>query len=110
MAQQHLQAGSKVNLSPLGPGMAGARTTAIVKGRQLEVVRVVLQAGQHMKEHKAPGEMTVHCMEGCLEFRTPGVHHVLEPGDFIHLEAATPHSLLAVRDSSALVTMSIHVA
>lgn len=107
MAQKHLEPGTKMNLSPLGIALGAARTTAVVKGRQLEVVRIVLLAGKRMKEHHVPGEMTVHCLEGCIEFQTPQTLHVLEPGDFVHLDAAAPHALHALKDSSALVTIVI---
>lgn len=107
MAQKHLEPGTKVNLVPLGPALLDSRSTAIVKGRQLEVVRIVLLTGKRMKEHQVPGEMTVQCLEGCIEFQTPDTAHVLESGDFIHLEAGVPHALHAVRDSSALVTIFV---
>lgn len=107
MAQKHLEPGTKMNLSPLGAALVDARTTAVVKGRQLEVVRIVLLAGRRMKEHQVPGEMTVHCLEGCIEFQTPQTLYVLEPGDFIHLEAGAPHALHALKDASALVTIFI---
>ena len=107
MAQPHLQSNTKVSVLPLGPGLVDARTTALLKGRQLEIVRIVLQEGKSMKEHKAPGEITVQCLEGCIEFRTPTAVRMLEAGDFIHLEAAVPHSLHGIQNSSALVTMVV---
>lgn len=107
MAQQHVQSGQVVSVLPLGARLSGARTSALLKAGQLEVVRIVLLAGQHMREHKTPGEITVQCIEGQIEFRTPEALHVLEPGDFIHLRREEPHSLQALSDSSALVTMCI---
>lgn len=59
MAQPHLQPNTKVSVLPLGPAMADARTTALLKGHQLEIVRIALQEGKTMKEHVAPGETTV---------------------------------------------------
>lgn len=107
MAQKHLEPGTKMNLAPLGVALGDARTTAVVKGRQLEVVRIVLLAGKRMKEHKVSGEMTVHCLEGRVEFQAQQTLYVLEAGDFIHLAGGTPHALHALMDSSALVTISI---
>ena len=76
------------------PPLAGAAT-------------VVLQQGKTMREHKAPGEITVQCLEGRLAFITPQATHELEPGDFLHLEAGVPHALQALTDTSALVTMVV---
>ena len=107
MAQRHAQSGQVVSVLPLGDRLNGVRTTALLKAEQLEVVRIVLPAGHGLPEHKTPGEITVQCIEGRIEFRTPGRLQVLEPGDFIHLRREEPHSLQALLDSSALVTICI---
>ena len=107
MAQIHTPSGQVVSVLPLGDQISSARTTAILKAEQLELVRVVLLAGHEMKEHKAPGEITVQCIEGRIEFRTPDATRILEPGDLIHLLSQEPHALKAMTDASALVTMRV---
>jgi quercetin dioxygenase-like cupin family protein len=107
MAQPHAQSGEVVSVLALGDRLSGARTTALLKATQLEVVRIVLLAGHGMREHKTPGEITVQCIEGRIELRTPGAMHVLEAGDFVHLRREEPHSLQALVDSSALLTICI---
>jgi len=107
MAQKHAQSGQVVSVHPLGELVSSAKTTAILKAEQLEVARIVLPAGKEFTEHKAPGEITVHCIEGRIEFRTPGALQVLGPGDLIHLRREEPHALRAITDSSALLTLCI---
>ena len=107
MAQEHARSGQVVGLRPWGERLQGASTTAILKSAQLELVRVVLPAGKRMKEHSAPGEITVLCIEGQIEFETPEGLQLLAPGDLIHLRAGEPHALLALEDSSALVTLCL---
>ena len=107
MAQPHAQSGQVVSVLPLGDRLSDARTTALLKAEQLEVVRIVLLAGKGLREHKAPGEITVQCLEGRVELRAPGALHVLEAGDFIHLRREEPHSLQALTDSSVLVTICL---
>ena len=107
MAQTHARSGQVVSVLPLGDGLGDARTMAILKADQLEVVRIVLPAGKQLREHSAPGEITVQCIEGRIEFRTPDARHVLEAGDFIHLRRDEPHALEAIVDSSALLTLCI---
>jgi len=107
MAQPHVQSGQVVSVLALGAGLTGARTTALLKAEQLEVVRIVLPAGAAMREHQTPGELTLQCIEGRLEFTTPAASHVLEAGDFIHLRGEEPHALRALSDSSALVTICL---
>ncbi len=108
MAQTHTPSGQVVSVLPLGDQLASARTTAILKAEQLELVRVVLPAGHGMKEHKAPGEITGQCIEGRIELRTPGTTLILEPGDLIHLLSQEPHALRGLTDCSALVTMRVN--
>lgn len=109
MAQNHAQSGQVVSVLPLKEKLQEAKTTAILKATQLEVARLVLPAGKEWTEHKAPGEITVQCIEGRIEFRTAGALQVLEPGDFIFLRSEEPHALRAIVDSSALLTMCIAV-
>ena len=107
MVQTHTQSGQVVSVLPLGDRLSSSRTTAIIKADQLEVVHIVLGAGKQLSEHRAPGEITVQCIEGRIEFRTPEARHVLEAGDFIHLRRNEPHALEAIVDSSALLTLCV---
>ena len=107
MAQTHARPGQVVSVRPLGDRLSSSRTTAILKAYQVEVVRIVLGAGKQLREHSAPGEITVQCIEGRIAFRTPEASHVLEAGDFIHLRRDEPHALEAIVDSSALLTLCI---
>ena len=108
MAQIHAESGQVVRVMALGEKLSEAKTTALLKAEQLEVLRVVLPSGKSMKEHRAPGDLTVHCLEGSIECHLHDAKHVLEPGDFIHLKRGVPHSLHALRDASALVTMVLN--
>jgi len=108
MAQPHAQSNQIVSVRPLGEQLSGATTTAILKAEQLEVMRVVLPAGKEMREHSAPGEITVQCLEGRIEFRTPETTHLLAAGDFLHLRRQQPHALKALEDASALVTICLN--
>lgn len=110
MAQRHAQSGEVVSVLPLADALVGARTTALLKAHQLEIVRIVLHAGQTLREHAVPGEITVQCLEGSLVFSTPDAQHELAAGDFIHLAGGVPHALTARIDSSALLTICLPAA
>ena len=107
MAQTHARSGQVVSVLPFGDRLSDVRTTAIIKADQLELVRIVLPAGKGLRQHSAPGEITVQCIEGLIEFDTPEGRHVLEAGDLIHLRPNELHALNAVVDSSALLTLCI---
>jgi len=107
MAQPHAASGEVVSVLPLGAALGGARTHALIKAGQLEVVRIVLPAGQQLREHSAPGEITVQCLEGRVEFDLPGSTLTLGAGDWLHLQRGEPHALRALDDCSLLVTLCI---
>lgn len=107
MAQHHARPGDVIRLEPFGERLAEQRTTALLKAGQLELVRIVLLAGRGLPEHRAPGEITVLCLEGRIAFETPAGCRTLEPGDLIHLPPLEPHALTALEDASALVTLCL---
>jgi quercetin dioxygenase-like cupin family protein len=107
MAQARISSGRPTSVRPLADALVTSRTTALLKASQLELVRLVLPAGRGLPEHSAPGEITVQCIEGCVDFTTPtGVHRLLA-GDLIHLEAGQPHALNAVESASLLLTICL---
>lgn len=107
MAQSHAASGDVIDLQPLGAALPEHRTTALIKGRQLELVRIVLAAGKSLHWHSAPGEISVLCLEGRIELATPGATHALAPGQLVHLGAGVEHALRALADASALVTICL---
>ena len=107
MAQSHAASGELINLQALGEALAQARTTALIKAAQLELIRLVLHAGKRLHWHSAPGEITVLCIEGQIELSTPTAVQRLTPGQLVHLRAGVEHALLAVVDAAALVTICL---
>lgn len=107
MALTHTSSGQVVSVLPLGDRLAQATTSAILKAGQLEVMRVVLRAGKSMREHHTPGEITVQCLEGTVEFKVGGETHLLRAGDLVHLPPRALHTLTAVEDASLLVTICL---
>ncbi|MBL0086121.1 MAG: cupin domain-containing protein [Ideonella sp.] len=107
MALQHSQPGQVIDVAPLGARLREGKTSALFKAGQLELARIVLRAGESMREHQAPGEITLQCLEGLLELTTPTGSQLLRPGQLIHLLKREPHALKAIEDSSALLTMCL---
>ncbi|MDA8456284.1 cupin domain-containing protein [Acidovorax sp. GBBC 3334] len=107
MALQHARSAEIVSIRPLGPDLARTATSAIIKAAQLEVIRAVLPAGKELRQHDTPGEVTIQCLEGEVEFHAASGASLLRAGDFIHLEARAPHSLRALSDASLLLTLCL---
>ncbi len=110
MAIHHALSGELINIRPLGNAINTAVTSTLYKTAHLEVFRLVLRAGKEMPEHEVPGELTVQCLEGSVEFSIGTTRDVMRPGDLKCLAGGIPHALRAIEDSSILVTLLLHGA
>src|SRR5262245_59287262 len=105
MAIPHAQPGQVVDVRPLGPALASAQTTILLRAEQVEVRRLVVPAGTEIAEHKAKGEIVVHCLEGKVAYTAFGQEQTLETGKLLYLPTGEPHSVKGVEDASLLLTI-----
>ena len=105
MAIPHAQSGEVIDVRPLADTLASSKTRTLIKTPHVEVIRIVLPAGKVIADHKAPGEITVQCLEGRMAFKTTGQTKQLQSGDLLYLSAEETHSVEASEDSSFLLTM-----
>jgi quercetin dioxygenase-like cupin family protein len=107
MSIQHFGPNELIDVSPLQDRMSGQKTSTLFKSTQMEVIRMVLLAGKTIAEHKAPGDISVQCLEGRVEFTASGKMHELSAGRMLYLESGTPHSLKSLEDCSILLTIVV---
>jgi quercetin dioxygenase-like cupin family protein len=105
MAISHASPGQVIDVSPLGEHLAESKTIALFKSSDIEVIRLVLLAGKSFPPHKVSGEVTIHCIEGAMSVSAGGVDSSLRAGQLIYLEANVLHSVNALENTSALVTI-----
>lgn len=105
MAIPHAQPGEVIDVSPLGDRLPGAKTFALFKTEELEVMRLVLAAGKSLPPHKVPGEITVQCIEGRIAFTAEDGRQLLSAGQMLYLRGGVMHAVEALEDASALVTI-----
>jgi quercetin dioxygenase-like cupin family protein len=105
MATPFALSAQAINVLPFGARLAGARTCALFKSEDMEVIRVVLRASQSLPPHKMPGSVSLHCLEGRLEVLLGENCQALEAGQLMHLPPNMPHAVRALEDTSALVTI-----
>jgi quercetin dioxygenase-like cupin family protein len=107
MAIPHLQPGEAVDVRPLGDRLATERTVALFKSEHLELMRLVLRRGKALPPHRVAGEITIQCIEGSIDVTAEGASHVLAAGQLLYLLGNVEHAVLALEDSSALVTVAL---
>jgi quercetin dioxygenase-like cupin family protein len=107
MAIPHALPGQVIDVRPFGPAFAEARTAALFKVEGLEVLRLVIPRGKEIPTHSARGPITVHCLEGQVDFTLGGETHELHAGHLLYVPAGQPHSLRGIDDATVLVTIAI---
>ena len=105
MALPHAQPNEPIDVRPLGPALSTAVSTSLVKSSQLQLMRLVLRAGERVPPHHVDGEITVHCLEGEIELGVDGQPIPLPAGSLMLVGAGVEHALHARADSSVLVTV-----
>jgi quercetin dioxygenase-like cupin family protein len=85
--------------------LAGAYTQTLVRGKELEVIKLILPPGKEIHEHKAKGEVLVQCLEGQIALTACGKTESLKAGDFVYLPTGEPHSVRGVESASVLLTV-----
>jgi quercetin dioxygenase-like cupin family protein len=84
-----------IDVRPLGPVLAGALSSTLARTTTLEVRRLVLARGREIPTHQAPGEITVHCLEGWITFTACGTTHKLGAGQMLVLAGYHQYSYSA---------------
>ena len=110
MAIPHSQPGDVIDVRPLGPALAGTRSHALLKSGDLEVIRIVLPAGQDMPPHAVAGEITLQCLEGRAEVTCAAGVRELAAGQLIHMSGGDVHGLRAIENASLLLTIALKSA
>lgn len=89
---------------PLGKTVGAAKSTTLMKSAELELIRLVIPAGKEIPPYRAPGEITVQCIEGHVAFEHDGHAVDMQAGDLLHVCPQETHALKGIVDSSVLVT------
>ena len=105
MAIAHVAPGEIVDVQPLGSQLCESRNVALFKTDEIEVIRLVMPAGKSMPSHWVKGEVTIHCLEGEVSLTAGGQTRQMFAGQLVWLEGGVDHALLAVQDSSLLLTI-----
>ena len=105
MALPHAQPLEVIDIRPLGAQLSQAVSISLIKTPTLQLMRLVLRAGEDMPRHKVPGAISIQCLEGSVDVTTPTHAVLLQAGEVVVLTGGDPHALHARVDTSVLVTV-----
>jgi quercetin dioxygenase-like cupin family protein len=75
----------------------------LISTRAVEVVRLIVRAGQEIVEHAGKGEVILHCLEGRVAFTALGKTEMLEAGSLVDLPVGEPYAIKGVEDAAVLL-------
>jgi quercetin dioxygenase-like cupin family protein len=107
MAIPHSAPGDLIDVRPLGAALSSERTHALFKSDDLELIRIVLAAGQELPMHTVAGEITLQCLEGSADVSYSAGVRRLEPGQLVLLSGGDMHGVRGVQDTSLLLTIAL---
>lgn len=81
-----------------------ART--LVEETGIHVTLVALKEGALMREHRAPGWVSIQALDGRMRVQAPGQAVDLTPGDVLVLDRGVPHDVEALAESAFLLTVA----
>ncbi len=101
MAIKHASAGEMIDLNAFGEN----RTTAVVKEKTFEVIRMIVSAGKPVPPHKVDGPITVQCISGQCKFFVGDEPREMSPGGWLYVEGGVVHALESESEAVMLVTI-----
>lgn len=107
MAKAPARPGSVIDLQPPGATLGKRHKARLVKTEDIEIIRLVIPAGERIPRYKAPGEVILHCLEGRLSVAAGGKVHELNTGQLLYLSALKTFSMRASENTLMLVTIAL---
>lgn len=106
MAIPHAKPGVPVDLRPHTDELSEHKAQALVKTDGFEAMRLAIPRGHEVcKNHQLDGPLTVHCLQGRVEFTAEGETRELAEGSWLFLPGGVPHTIIGAEDSLLLLTI-----
>jgi quercetin dioxygenase-like cupin family protein len=85
---------------------SGRRAETLLKTPRLRVVLVTMRAGAELREHTAPGPITIQPLQGRFTLLVDGGERELATGTLAALEPGARHAVRAIVDGAFLLTIA----
>ena len=83
-------------------------SVTIFKSTTMRIVLIGLHEKAELKPHKANGVISVHVLEGKINFVTEQLTSLIEKGQMIALHENITHSVLALTETFFLLTLAMN--
>jgi quercetin dioxygenase-like cupin family protein len=89
------------------PSRDGHRQITLFHRPPVAHVLFAFDADGRLAKHSAPGEVTIHVLEGRLRVEVDGADHDLRAGSILVLGKGVPHDVRALEASAMLLTVHL---
>ena len=89
------------------PAKSGHRQAGLVHRGPLRLLLFTFDQGGRLPEHRAPGQVVIHCLRGELVVEANAARHRLGGGEALVLEPDVPHAVEAMAESDMLLTVCL---
>jgi len=89
------------------PAKDGHRQIGLLHREHVRVVLFAFDRGGWLREHQAPGLVTIHTLTGGLRVATPTTTYELAAGQVLVLERDVPHDVEALEQSDMLLMVHL---
>ncbi|OHB76785.1 MAG: hypothetical protein A2W31_12615 [Planctomycetes bacterium RBG_16_64_10] len=105
MGRPLVKPGEPVDVRRLGAELGTRVNTLLVKTINVEIIQLVIPAGDLIPTHEAHGEIIFHCLEGQVLLSARGKTHELNAGQLFYFCTNEPFSIRGIAPASLLVTI-----
>jgi len=105
MALKHAQPLDVIDLQAFGGPADAPASSSLIKTDRLQLMVLLLSAGQQLPRHHVPGEITIQCLAGEADVATPQATCRLAAGSLVVLPAGESHCVHAHAPTRLLVTV-----
>ena len=108
MALLHAQPLDIIDLHKTEDPPRATVSRSLLRSPHLQLLRIVLAAGDSLPEHHVSGDVTVQCLYGKADVVTPSRNSRLVAGSLVMLPAGAPHVVRAHERTVLPVTLVHH--
>ncbi len=84
----------------------GRNAKTLVKYPDLRIILTVIRAGTRINEHQTAARLSVQVLSGHIKMEVDGMLFDLPVGTLLALDRDMPHDVMAVEDSTFLITIA----
>lgn len=82
------------------------KTETVAREGGVSVVMMAMEAGDEIKQHLAPGSVSVQVLRGHISLNADAQDFDVRPSQVVFLQPSTPHSVAAVEQSVIVLTVT----